>query len=461
MIFVLMVMVVVVVAALWNFDLNKILYVKSKARNAGDSAALAGARWQGVTLNTIGQINLMQALALTDALSRGQTDFTAIEAMGDLGARVAFVGPMTGVVAAQQAAKNNGIFGNERFATNLENRANFIRSEYHLSYNEPYPSLLGSGSTWDDYADMYDAIASEDVAVQIENPKYYDGLDYGDHMLLNPAFYDAISSSDWCWFLHNAMDLLQDYNNFRDWPPIPTVSLGEPVNAELLSCGVRRIRMLDDLPLNQPAMLELMQTIGVLGGIDPPPPPEVAEIDITWYAYNRRMWGAWSSTVDASFPWEGNIRPQYDYMGADAAVRLESDLERLTPSSATVPVNWTSAAKPFGTLPGPVRPDQYGLILPAYQEVRLIPIDTSSAPAGGSRPGWSEFVTNILPIYMQLGPNAVPSSNWYAQQLITWENALFRRGGLAWIQANSAQCHIPPSPGGGGGGGGGGSYHGH
>ena len=64
MIFIVMVVVILSFVVLWNIDLHKVIYVKSLSQNAGDSAALAGARWQAITLNLIGDLNVMQAVAL-------------------------------------------------------------------------------------------------------------------------------------------------------------------------------------------------------------------------------------------------------------------------------------------------------------------------------------------------------------------------------------------------------------
>jgi len=487
LIFALMVLVIITIVALWNFDLHKILNVKSKARNGGDAAALAGARWQGITLNTVGQINVMQAVALTEALSRGETDFSQIEAMGDLGARVSFTGPMVGVAAAQQFAKNNGIYNNEAFANTLRRHADEIRDHYHQSFAAPFPSLSGSPDFWTDYARMYDTLADQGVAVEIENPRWFGGAIGGGHMLLNPAFYDAIASADWCWFHFNASDLLSSYHTWRDWPALPYINQPEPLNAELLNCGIDRIEILDQLSQPQldglfPVLDQLAQPFlqsddgglggnqgqGAITGNGEPPTEvdrEIIDIEITWYTYSGSRWGQWTDLVDEAFPWEGNVKAQYNYAGADAAIRIESGYDRMSPVGGADSVLWTSAAKPFGFLEGldgPERPDAFRMILPAFHETRMIPIDASSAPAGGSQPGWSEFVYEILPRYMEVGPHSLPRSNWYVQQLLTWENASFRAGGRNWIQFNSDNCYTPPSPGGGGGGGGGGgSRRGH
>jgi hypothetical protein len=162
------------------------------------------------------------------------------------------------------------------------------------------------------------------------------------------------------------------------------------------------------------------------------------------------------------FPGTGPVRPQFDYAGADAAVRIEAAVARVTPTggggSAMNVITWSAAAKPFGFLDGPERPNAYGVVLPAFHEVRLIPVDASSAPSAGSyNLAWRLHVEVHLPDYMMNGPSA--SACFYCQQLQTWEDPLFRQQGVAWLAVNSANCTA--SGGGGRGGGGGGRRRAH
>ena len=107
--FLLMTLVILTFIVLWNFDLHKILRVKGITQNGGDSAALMAARWQGITLNLIGDLNIMHALALTSGDADAAADITNIQA------RLCFVGPMIAFMASQQAAKNNGIYRNPEY----------------------------------------------------------------------------------------------------------------------------------------------------------------------------------------------------------------------------------------------------------------------------------------------------------------------------------------------------------
>jgi hypothetical protein len=188
-------------------------------------------------------------------------------------------------------------------------------------------------------------------------------------------------------------------------------------------------------------------------------PQAYAEFNADWAYYQGGRWGLWSEGIADNFPWDGSIRDRYNYAGADAAVAVMAETNRHTDFQGADSVNWSAGAKPFGQLEGEVRPSSYGLVLPAYTDVRLIPIDTTMSGGNGQlRPGWMEFILIHLPRYMEVGLPGLPQGNWYANQLRTWENREFRETGVAWLLNFSDDCNTP-SPGSGGSGGG--TFHGH
>lgn len=439
LIFLIMILVILTFVALWNFDLHKIIYVKSLSQNAGDGAALAAARWQGVTLNLIGDLNLMQAVALTDGLTNEAAEIAGLQA------RLCYVGPMIGFMAAQQAAKNNGVYNNADFTSNVLDHARMVRTDYAVTgadgqmlFPEPYPDA------WTEYADMIEAIAAGGIAAGPDNARYYE--DYsGTHLLLDPEFYDAVGGQDWCWFLHHALDLLENYTDYHWWPDLPErIPTAQPMNSEYFGLGLRTRRQTlseDDIAL----MTGLIDERGLTGRVDS---AGANAITSTWYCYNF-MWTAWDAIapdgVDDPFPATGRVFPQYDYAGADAAIRVETEASRYTPGASNSPITWTAAAKPFGQLNDTERPDAYDLVLPAFHDLRLIPVDASSAPAGGAfNMNWREHIENHLPDYMQHGPGRlIPGVCWYCRQLVTWENAAFRQSGIDWLAQYSSRCRTP------------------
>jgi hypothetical protein len=449
-------MVILLLIGLWNFDLHKIVRVKQVSRNGGDAAALAAARWQAMSLNMIGELNILQAAAISDALAGGPSNGPAAAACADLQARLCFVGPLAAVSAAQLAAKNNGIYNNSDFTRQLVEHAALVRSDYDARFpTPPYDNGPGAPSCWIDYADMLDILGSQGIAAEPDSYRFYHDFSDRDHFLLNPSFYEAVASRGWCWFFFNAMSLLENYRSWHDWPALPVFDEPEPMNAEYFCLFLRRLNRLDNLPLapgrnRQQSMKEFMAELNSLaqGTID----PRFLTVDANWYCYQESEWTDWTERIPDSFPFLTDVRDVFNYAGADAAVRIETGMQRLTPGSPADTITWSAAAKPFGTLGDGVRPNRYGLVLPAYTDIRLIPVDTSSAPAGGSAPGWAAHIYDHLDPYLQRGLDGLTPACWYCDQLRAWEPQTFRTQGVDWLEVNSQRCQRPGNSGTDGGG---------
>lgn len=453
LIFIIMILVILAFVGLWNFDLHKIIYVKSLSQNAGDSAALAGARWQATSLNLIGDLNVMQAVALT----RGDTDEAA--AISELQARLCYVGPMIGLEAAQQAGKNNGLFNNDRFTARLFKHADAVLTDYRATgpdgrmlFKEPFPGC------WAEYAEMIQAVARNGVAVGPDNARYYSDSS-GGSLLLMPDFYDAVAGTDWCWFYHHAYDLLKTYVDYHSWPPLPDIiPTPEPLNCEYFGLGLRRLDLIGDA-----RALSAMDSARVERDLSPDSLSSNLSSKVSsWYCYDEGVWGSWDSIStegESGFPATGPVKSQYDYAGGDAVTRVMASSPRLTPGAGTSKITWTAAAKPFGYLVvggTKIKPNEYGLVLPAFREVRLIPTDTSSAPAGGSfNLDWRDHIEGHLDDYLAMG-KTVPGC-YYCMSLLVWENPVFRKTGYDWLELNKLSCRTYGS----GGGRGGGSRRGH
>lgn len=454
MIFIIMVLIILAFVALWNFDLHKIIYVKNVSQNAGDASALAAARWQAISLNLIGDLNVMQAVALT------QGDTNQASDINELQARLCYVGPMIGFMAAQQAGKNNGIFNNDRFTARVHEHAVEVLTDYpargadgRMLFPEPYEGA------WGEYAAMIEAVAQNGIAVGPDNARYYSDIT-GGHILLSLDFYDAVAGADWCWFYHHAYDLLKNYVNYQSWPPLPEViPQPDPINSEYFGLGLTKETAIGDA-----RAVSVINAVRVERGLSADLiDATVGVVSSSWYCYEGSLWGAWDSITPwgpNGFPAAGRVKSQYNYSGADAATRVLAESPRLTPGAGTNKITWTAAAKPFGylTIGGQaVRPNEVGLVLPAFRDVRLIPLDASSAPEGGAfNLDWRDHIEGHLPAYVENG-TTVPGC-WYCMQLVVWENPVFRQTGIDWISLNSGSCVVT---GPGGGRSGGGSRRGH
>ncbi len=446
MIFLLVILVLLTLVVLWNFDLHKIIAVKLRSQNAGDAAALAAARWQGSSLNLIGQLNALQALAIHDALARGGTDFSAAEAIADLQARMCYVGPMTAFAAAEHAAKNNGVYVNASFTAEVAAHAGQVESDYAFRFPDPPWGDPNRGRTaWDDYADMIRVIAAEGVAAAPDNRQLYTDFASSAHLLLNPGFYDAIASEDWCWFLFHAMDTLENYRTWRDWDALPVITEPRPMNAEYFSLGLDTVSTLEDLDRMGGDSTEALDRLGAVTGVTLS--NAVARVEARWYVYDPRRWRPWNELIPEDFPFRAPVKESYDYIGADAAVRIEQTSPRLSPGQAMDTVLWTAAAKPFGTLEDGQRPNTYGIVLPGFTDVRLIPVDASTASAGGSRPGWAEHIYDHLEPYVARGIGHLTPGCWYCERLRTWEAPSFRQTGIEWLQQHEDDCYQRGGPG--------------
>lgn len=464
--FLMMVVVILGFVMLWNFDLHKTLFVKSKTRNAGDAAALSAARWQGKSLNAIGDLNLAQAVIVSDAILSGRTKFPELAAISDLRSRIGMVGPMLAFSAAQQAAKNNGIYNNARYAQEILEHADHVSLEYNLTYTPPYEPSSDGSSAWDEYADMMRTIALNGLAVWPENIKYYQQYADLHHYLLNPNFYDAVGSHDWCWFHFHARNLLEKYANWEDWGELPQLVRRNSKNSEIFSLGVRTRSDLVGLPVfwTEEGMLddeEIDNFKDLISDLaDRELEEEIIYLPVDWQIYDAHTWRSWKDYLGDGFPFRAPIKEEYDYVGADAAVLLQSETDRLTPDSRSAAISWTAAAKPFGSLEeGGLPPNHYGLVLPSFEQVRLIPVDASSAPAGQSGTGWATHIYEHLPEYMERGPDGLSGACQYCAVLKAWGNVNLRESGLQWLAEFSDSCY--GSGGSGSGGDSGGARRGH
>ncbi|MCX7590785.1 MAG: hypothetical protein N2255_04070, partial [Kiritimatiellae bacterium] len=244
---------------------------------------------------------------------------------------------------------------------------------------------------------------------------------------------------------------------------LPEIPHMEYMNSEIfglgLTCRTTALRQL----VNTQLLVEVASERGL-----PLSLTNAVDMTATWYCYSHHNWTSWDVMRpygENPFPLTGTVKPQYDYTGADAVVRVEALSNRLSPGAGGATITnravWTAAAKPFGFLGEADRPDSHVLVLPAFRDVRLIPVDSSSAPSGGGyNIEWRKHIGIHLGPYMERGIAACNPNCWYCLQLITWEDPVFRATGLEWLRKNSDQCERGGG-GGGGGGGDGGSRIGH
>ncbi|MCL1888073.1 MAG: hypothetical protein FWF96_04295, partial [Kiritimatiellaeota bacterium] len=419
-----------------------------------DAAALMAARWQASSLNLLGELNLLNALAIE------ARDDDAQDVITNMQARLCFAGPMTGVLAMQQAAKLNRIHVNEDFTEYMLEHAWTVRTEYgmdiggHALFDEPWPGA------WEDYADMIELVALEGVAAGVDNHKRY--TDYADgHILTDKGFYRAVDGRDWCWFFLHYPGLLESHAGWHSWPPLPPLEPPVPQDCEYLALRVAQVLM----AMWQAPLLE--QQMNLLGY--EPPPPFTTQLTYSvrnWMIYQPGPWGPWDAIQEDGFPVKGPPKPEFDVAGADVAVRVQSRVARLTPNLDNAAqedeITWSAAAKPFGWVSSEEDGDRYppslwGFVLPSFHDVRLIPVDAASEGSpGGFDLAFHRHVRNHLPIYLATG-RLEPGCR-FCNSLGIFDDDDYRQQGRDWLAKHSNLCNLPPP---GGGMPGGGTQHGH
>ncbi|MBP5319637.1 MAG: hypothetical protein J6334_01520 [Kiritimatiellae bacterium] len=479
-IFILLTLVILIFFLLFIVDLHRIIQRKDQAQNAGDAAALAAARWQGATLNLIGELNLIHALALT------APDPAAVHAVTSMQARLCFTGPLAGLLAAQIAAKNNRIYVSDSMTSLLEEHAATVRNEYarryedgDMTFQEPWPGA------WPEYADLLQQIADEGISAGPDNMRLFQFDD--DHILLRKDFYQAVNGYSWCWFYWNAYGLLKSYSSYHDWPPLPEATAADYANSEIFSLSLYPITTPIRMVFTPSQLAERAADAGfpelTAGALTASNAMSRVE---TWYFYNPGEWDDWSRMKpdgEDQFPVTGPVRQEYDVAGADVIVRVGATVDRMTPNIAggahTESVTWSSAAKPFGYLEGgmgkePVTAASF-FVLPAFRHVRLIPVDAASGSQYASADAdWVHHIRGHLHAYLEIG-RLHSETCPYCRTLAFWDlnpeqqvaetvvgsdgtarkevvRKPFRQIGIDWLEEFKENCRRTTTHGGRGGG---------
>ncbi len=471
-IYLIMILVVVFFLALLNVDSFIAVRGKNHVQNAGDAAALAAARKQGALLNEIGRLNLDHILAAIG------NDTNKCEEIVFEQRRKALLEPVEALRHANEAALKNGMEVRDEFSQILRNHVRDIRLVYSGGENErgePYPEPFPGA--WTQYATAIENVISEGLAVGPDNVEFYDAA--GGHTLLNREFYFAVAARNWCWFHFNDMNLLERYNSYHDWGPLPSRRENSLNNSEIFSLHVttRKGALTDVFSFEE--IKSLLETYADVTVTD----DELANSfvitnqDQVWFTFDNTRWHPWFDGLrlvgeedGAEFPLVGEIKPEYNVRGCAAITRCYEEIESFAIEGSS-DLTWSAAAKPFGTVTrfdGATDcvtnlrdPNELGaqprFVLPCFTDVRLVPLDAVGGQNLATADyGWVTHVREHLKPYLQHGPRAAGDC-FYCQQLKTWERDLVRQSGIRWLKFNSGSCVRPVS----GGSSGGGTSHGH
>ncbi len=454
-IFLMVVMVIGLLAVVWNFDLHRVISAKLRMRNAGDAAAMAGARWQGHTLNMIGDLNLIQAAIMStsydeDPLTGAIEFFTPDEAfeLHELRQRLEFVGPLAAFAVAQQTAFNNGALPDPELATNLVVFADWLRDEISL---EPYPEAF------DEYADVLQDLAFRGAAVS----------SYGianlprNHPLVQEGFYAAIAEALVGWWcpMRNYEYELEDYEDFESWGKLSVENFRYRFMFDLqldefttVDPGGELVKPDVAIPSDDDFLEELQEymeeTTIILdyAETDYVVPSMYASIDAEWHVYNSSWEKRWPrpaeygdkitfQNLNRRLAIRDHVKQKYNYLGAVAGISMSATVGRgilASSDNETVDLSYKAKAKSFGFLnleDGQEPPYYFGFVFPCFRDVRFVHSDIGERAMSGIFYG---HITRHLEPYLDDGPSAVDSECPYCRLLVKWDD-LDRKEGIDWL----------------------------
>ncbi len=441
-VFILLIAVLALLAAM-NADVFLSVLKKNRMQNAGDAAALAAARSQGMLLNDIGRLNLERVEAILEGDFEGAAEKLAKQDW------LRLVGPIEGpLYAAQAAARENGAPVNEGMAKILRMRANALRM-YGASLDPEAKTRLELYAT----ALENSIDGTGGIAAGPDNMIMFD-FDPDGHMLYRKDFYDAVVGLNWCWFHFYAPDLLDAHCSRSDWARLPDPGAFDALgNSEVFPLGVS-MRPADIVAaVGADNLADALHDAGLAAYWTA---DMIASNDVlrastnVWCFYDSR-WDGWESAMDLKEFMAGDVKDEYDVEGASAVVRVIDDFEPASPSAGSRTVVWTAAAKPLGCIVDQTgarhKCTAYGrLVLPSFTAARLIPVDAATGSSGETADlPWMMHVFIHLPQYFRSGPRR-DGCTW-CEALRKWEQGVFRQRGRLWLSLNSHTCLRPRSGG--------------
>lgn len=271
LVMVMIIFIIMLVICLFLVDIQRVIVIKAKSVSAVDSAALVGAEWQRHTLNLIGEINLIKATTAliedfaedtandnymriideenpqADIIARVLPQLQRFQAaegnLTQMQVRLSFVGPMLGLGAAQQAAKNNGLNFNGGYCQAVYRHLQRLRTGG--AYSAGMVSQEIEGYEWKEpYANMLEEVlhiqdgAVYGIAVD-PHPNYLNYPLTDPDYLAARALYQAVNTDDWC--ARVLRDVIYEGLSANWWEDITIRmdSMTFPRESEYLTLGMR------------------------------------------------------------------------------------------------------------------------------------------------------------------------------------------------------------------------------
>ncbi|MBO5751500.1 MAG: hypothetical protein J6R80_03760 [Kiritimatiellae bacterium] len=451
--YLILVLVALTVLILMNTSAFLAVRAKNHAMNAGDAAALASARKQAELLNEIGRLNLRHAEA------EWAHNWEEARDIVEKQQRIAFLGPLQCLREANEAARRNGAKASPEMSKILSRHVQDIRN-FYITNPELFPEPWDGA--WEEYARELSSIASEGIFAGCDNIEFLNAVEC--FPLSSKSFYSLIEGEAWCKLVVAGWtDLLNlDLNNL---PPATKMEVPSVVNSEICSLHLEA----KVLPPMDPGDLEDFNALLIRNGavfpeyhdpnaIDDRPDDDISRI---YFFYDQSRWNSWSDLISsAKLPLIGTVKPVFNVRGCFSIFRVYEDIPQLLADRKRLGT-WNAAAKPFGTIETSsgrsivTHEEAKGLVLPAYEAVRLVPI--AIADGGNDRSTadghWLSHVRDHIPLLYLNGASSLLPTCRYCASLLKWNNPEYRSRVSQWIDKNAESCRRPspsgPGPTGG------------
>ena len=383
-----------------NVDVFTSTRAKIRLQNAADASAIALARWQGATLNMIGDLNLARLAAVC------RSNENAIAGIGQLQSRLAFIGPTIGFKAANDIAEKNGV---------------------GISADMTAGMRLVSGFMEEGYRRMLDAVLRNGIRAGVDNAAISRAGNVDPRT--DPDFYEAVRSRDFralcCRFGGGAHRL----------PDVPSESLDPEefllsgANACFGSIGIgwepgtvygSLIPQLADLARDCGLDGDTVTVQGLVSN-------SYLLARCSWCVYDRSEWRDFPADFGFSrFPWLTPFRDEYAVCGGSSTVRLEGYVSLASLTAQTNFIAAQAAAKALGSVNGQkVTSVTPPIVLPSFSRTRLVPFAVGAAGRHGmANPGHIRSMLGLLGM-----PGGVPS---YSHLLETYSSEEFRQAAEKW-----------------------------
>ena len=397
-----------------NVDVFTSSRAKTRLQNAADASALALARWQGMTLNLIGDLNMAHLAAVC------QSNETAIAGIVALQRRLAFIGPTIGFKEANDIAEKNRIA---------------------ISQDMTLATRMVSEFMDEGYRRMLDGIIRDGIRIGVDNAAILRAGSVDPRT--DPDFYNAIRNSDFRTLCIRYGGGAHHLPNIPSGAPDPDEILLSGENACFGSVGIGW-----DSGYSYEGMIGALADLARDCGFE----DTVTEAGLSsnanllavrpWCIHSQDEWSPYPDDFSFSrFPWLRPLQPRYDVMGGGATVRVEGTVALASLTAQTNFITAQAAAKALGSAyGGRVTDVSPPLVLPAFSRARLVPFAIGAA----GRYGMAD-IDHIRSLLGLLGrPGGVSA---YLGLLDTYRSSSFQEAAETWYTThghNDADgCHPP------------------